>query len=197
MVLKVKDNTATFIFSDNSLIRKLKPHENNYGLYSTSHLSKVNPFTYVYTRRHPLSNSKPQLQQFSPTLLRHYPPPSLLGDFHQANIPSFYHYFFYHQEALPPLLHFFAPFTTKFIKRRICFQSLLQFSLEPTPPKLIMKVTNNLHIAKSNGLISAFLLFGLSATSGTDVTFFPRYGSSLHFQDITISWLSFHLTSYY
>lgn len=61
MVLKVKDNTSSFIFSDNSLIRKLKPHENNYGLYSTSHLSKVNPFTYVYTRSHPLSNSKPQL----------------------------------------------------------------------------------------------------------------------------------------
>lgn len=151
--------------------------------------------------------SPAQSHSSSNSLLPHYHPTlcwviSIKQTYHYF----FCHYFFYHQEALPPLFHFFAPFTTKFIKRHTCFQSLLQFSLEPTPPKLIMKVTNNLHITKSNVLISAFLLFGLSATSVPDVwffiafptvQFFPLYGSSLHFQDITISWLSFHLTSYY
>ena len=93
-----------------------------------------------------------------------------------------------------PLLHFSAPFTTKLLERLLFSLSLLQFSLEPPPPKLLIKVLNNLHTAKANGLISAFLYLAFHHTP-TDVPFFPICGSSLHCQDVTISWFSFYLTS--
>ena len=64
-----------------------------------------------------------------------------------------------------PLLHLFAPFTTKLLQRLQFPFYLLQSSLELTPSKLLLKVTNKLQTAKSSGLISAFLLFGLPPTS--------------------------------
>lgn len=70
--------------------------------------------------------------------------------------------------------------------------TLLPLSLEPTPPKLFIKVTNNLHTAKS------FLLFGQQQYLTQVVSFFfPIHDSSFHFQDTITSWpwFSFHLAS--